>query len=156
MSSTSDRYCLFCGVPPDLPEDLIRGRKGDICRSCVWSLSTRLAEAGRTATAPDDVTGAVTLPADSGDELLLPSETTERSAHDYQTSIDLAAAYMEMGRRNAAVNELLSALESAIICDDFQTGLQCIARCRQIADSPSLRDTICALLTRLAPTDEEA
>ena len=60
-----------------------------------------------------------------------------------------------MGRKNAAVNELLTAAESALLCADFQTALRCAARARQLGDGPTLRDRIAELFTRNAPSEQD-
>ena len=143
-------HCLFCGEIPEPPEILLEGQKGSICRGCVYALAARLAESERESGGVGDSTGMVTLS---------PEETEGedgRSAHDYQTRIDLAAAYIEMGRKNAAVNELLTAVESALLCNDFKTALRCAARTRQINDGPTLRDRIADIFTRNAPPEEGA
>ncbi len=144
------RFCLFCGEVPEPPESLLDGQKGSICRGCIYSLAARLAESDRDSNTVGDSTGMVTIA----------PETAEigdgRSAHDYQTRIDLAAAYVEMGRKNAAVNELLTAVESALLCSDFQTALRCAARAREINDGPTLRDRLADIFTRNAPPEEDA
>jgi len=140
--------CLFCGEVPEPPELLLEGQKGSICRACVYALAARLAESERETGEPGDATGMVTISTEAA------TEGDGRSAHDYQTRMDLAAAYLEMGRNNAAVNELLTAVESAILCTDFKTALRCAARARQIADGPTLRDRIADIFTRNAPSEE--
>lgn len=140
--------CLFCGEVPEPPEILLEGQKGAICRGCVYALAARLAESERETGEPGDATGMVTLSTETA------LDGDGRSAHDYQTRIDLAAAYVEMGRNNAAVNELLTAVESAILCADFKTALLCAARARQISDGPTLRDRIADIFTRNAPPEE--
>lgn len=149
LSAKSPPHCLYCGDEAEPPEILLEGRKGSICRSCVYALAARLAESERETGTPGDATGMVTLAPDTtGDE-------DGRSAHDYQTRMDLAAAYVEMGRKNAAVNELLTAAESAILCADLKTALRCASRARQINDGPTLRDRIADIFTRNAPPEED-
>lgn len=77
----------------------------------------------------------------------------EFSAHDYESRMDLAAAYIEMGRRHAAVRELLSALESTLLCKDYPAALRCIARARATVDVAKVRDRICEILARHAPSE---
>jgi hypothetical protein len=145
-ASKSPPCCLFCGEAPEPPDLLLEGQKGSICRGCVYALAARLAESERETGEPGDATGMLT-PEAAADE-------DGRSAHDYQTRMDLAAAYLEMGRKNAAVNELLTAAESAILCADFKTALRCAARARQINDGPTLRDRIADIFTRNAPPED--
>jgi hypothetical protein len=77
----------------------------------------------------------------------------ELSAHDYESRIDLAAAYVEMGRRHAAVRELLAALESTLLCKDYPSALRCVARARIAVNVPRVRDRICEILARHAPEE---
>lgn len=74
----------------------------------------------------------------------------ELSAHDYESRIDLASAYLEMGRRHAAARELLAALESTLLCKDYPSALRCVARARNAVDVPKVRDRICEILARHA------
>jgi hypothetical protein len=149
LSAKPTPHCLFCGEMPEPPEILLEGQKGSICRGCVYALAARLVESDRESGDPGDATGMVTLSPETAEI------ADSRSAHDYQTRIDLAAAYMEMGRKNAAVNELLTAVESALLCADYQTALRCAARTRKINDGPTLRDRIVDIFTRNAPHEEE-
>jgi hypothetical protein len=146
MPSKRMTECFFCGAELEVPESVLKGEHGSICRGCVFALAARLSE-------PD------TLPPPNAgskgqEQASAKPAREERSAHDYQTRIDLAAAYLEMGRTGAAVTELLEATESAIFCADYQTALRCAARARRIADGPSLRDRICEIFTRMAPPEE--
>ncbi|MDY0001147.1 MAG: hypothetical protein RBU30_07635 [Polyangia bacterium] len=77
----------------------------------------------------------------------------ELSAHDYESRMDLAAAYLEMGRRHAAVRELLAALESTLLCKDYPSALRCVARVRATVDVPKVRDRICEILARHSSDD---
>lgn len=149
LSAKTPLHCLFCGDVPEPPETLLKGQKGSICRGCVYALAARLAESERDTGEPGDNTGMVTISPDTA------TDEDGRSAHDYQTRMDLAAAYVEMGRNSAAVNELLTAVESAILCSDFKTALRCAARARHINDGPTLRDRIADIFTRNAPPEED-
>ncbi len=150
VDKKSPPHCLYCGAVPEPPDMLLQGTDGGICRGCVYALAARLAESERESGDPGDSTGMVTLEPDEA------SDGDGRSAHDYQTRIDLAAAYLEMGRKNAAVNELMTAAESAILCGDFQTAMRCAARARKLNDGPTLRDRIAELFTRNAPSEESS
>ncbi|MFH2005685.1 MAG: hypothetical protein ABI333_03750 [bacterium] len=146
MPSKRKAECFFCGTELEAPEAVLTGERGSICRGCVFALAARLSEPDLLSSLKDGASGQEQSPDKPARE--------ERSAHDYQTRIDLAAAYLEMGRTGAAVSELLAATESAIFCADYQTALRCAARARRIADGPSLRDRICEIFTRMAPPEE--
>ena len=77
----------------------------------------------------------------------------DHSAHDYQSRLDLAAALVEMGRRHAAVRELLAGLESTLLCKDYLATLRCIAMARGAVNVPKVRDRICEILARHAPEE---
>lgn len=149
VSRKPPAVCLYCGAAPEPPDILLQGKEGGICRGCVYALAARLAESERETGEPGDSTGMVTLTPETA------SDGDGRSAHDYQTRMDLANAYVEMGRKNAAVNELLTAVESAILCNDFKTALRCAARSREINDGPTLRDRIAEIFTRNAPPEDD-
>lgn len=148
LAAKSPPHCLFCGAVPEPPELLLQGQKGAICRGCVYALAARLAESERESDSPGDATGMVTIAPETA------LDGDGRSAHDYQTRMDLAAAYVEMGRKNAAVNELLTATESALLCADLRTAMRCAARARKINDGPTLRDRIAEIFTRNAPAED--
>jgi hypothetical protein len=119
----------------------------------VYALSARLAESEGSATLSRDPTRAINLVGLEEDGE--PQISDERSAHDYESRMDLAAAYQEMGRTQAAVAELLAAMESALLCGDYLTALRCVGQLRRTADSPAIRDRICGILTRHAPGGEQ-
>lgn len=75
------------------------------------------------------------------------------SAHDYQSRMDLAAALVEMGRRHAAVRELIAALESTLLCKDYPAALRCIAMARAAVDVPRVQGRLCEILARHAPQE---
>jgi len=120
-----------------------------VCRTCVYALGARLAESEGRAAGSEDPTRAINL---AGlDDAEAAAHADDRSAHDYASRIDLAEAYREMGRTQAAVTELLAAMESALLCADYVTALRCVGGARRTADSPAVRDRICEILTRHAP-----
>ncbi len=139
--------CLFCGASPEPPDVLLQGVNGGICRGCVYALAARLAETERDTGDVGDATGMLVIEPDTA------SDGDGRSAHDYQTRMDLAAAYLEMGKKIAAVSELLLATESAILCGDFSAAMRCAARAREIGDGPTLRDRLAEIFTRNAPPE---
>jgi hypothetical protein len=152
--TASETLCCYCGHTPGAGEELLQGKHGAICPGCIFALAARLAELGREgSTVPERLDAG----ADEADGLEpgadLVGNGEDGSAHDYASRMDLAAAYAELGKRQAAVRELLLALESALICGDHTAALTCVARARSIGDSPSLRDQICATLSRHAPSD---
>ena len=153
MTEPTTTHCFFCGAHFD-ESDVIRGAAGAICPACVYALGARLAETERSDSAVGDATKTINLTVldDDGD---MPGCQDDRSAHDYQSRIDLAAAYREMGRTSAAVNELLAAIESALLCADYRSALRCVVQAREVSDSPSVRDRICEIMTRHAPKTEE-
>jgi hypothetical protein len=155
MTSPAPNECFYCGQPPACADELLRGTHGAICPGCVFALAARLAEVGRDG-AGLEPEGAST----SGDDTAVPGleddlvgNDGDQSAHDYASRMDLAAAYAEMGRRPQAVRELLLALESALLCDDYGAALSCVSRARRLGDSPALRDQICDALTRHSPDE---
>ncbi len=152
MPEATRSTCTFCGAR-FRDRELIRGAKGAICRNCITSLSARLLEIEASDQRVGNATKAINIVA--LDDPDASGGADERSAHDYQSRIDLAAAYREMGRTNAAVNELLAAIESALLCADYPTALRCVGNAREIADSPAVRDRICEILTRHAPKPGE-
>lgn len=129
-------------------------------------MAKRRASQGSSATGPDDApddrklaigdsTRMVdTLEGADDEDIDLDRVTAQdHSAHDYQSRMDLAAAYREMGRRHAAVRELLAALESTLLCKDYPSALRCVALARAAVDTPKVRDRICEILARHAPQE---
>jgi hypothetical protein len=150
----SETVCCYCGQMPGANEELLQGKHGAICPGCIFSLAARLAELGREGSAtPDQMDPGADETGDLEPGADLVGHEGDGSAHDYASRMDLAAAYAELGKRQAAVRELLLALESALICGDHTAALICVARARRIGDSPSLRDQICASLSRHAPSE---
>jgi hypothetical protein len=134
FEENEEETCFFCGTVPK-GSTLIEGARGRICSSCVFSLGARLAEEGR------EVPASGRPASRSQDEDFL-GEDGELPAHEYQNRADLAAAYLELGQRSMALQELFAALDSSLICQDWAFALKVIAQLRGAADSPTLRDRI--------------
>jgi hypothetical protein len=130
---TEGPYCFFCGMLPK-GATLIEGVDGPICSTCVFSLSARLTEEGRDQPTYQERT----LQKDAA----VLGEDGELPAHQYQNRADLAAAYLELGKKHMALEELFGALESALICQDWAFALHCVGLIRNAADSPTIRDRI--------------
>jgi hypothetical protein len=140
-----EEACFFCGTVPK-GSTLLEGVEGCICSSCVFALSARLAEEARDPAASIEPVQRLQ------DEDFL-GEDGELPAHEYQNRADLAAAYLELGRRKMALKELFGALDSALICQDWPFALKMIGRLRDAADSPTLRDRIHETLALHVPQD---
>ncbi len=141
--SDDDRYCFFCGTFPE-GSQLIDGVHGPICSSCVFSLSARLAEAdrelGKKAPKPRTIEQ-------------LYEEEGDLPAHEYQNRVDLAGAYLELGKKNLALKEYFAALESSLICRDWAFALSIISKIRNMADGPTIRDRIHEALSLHGPKE---
>ena len=138
-----ERYCFFCGTLPE-GSRLIEGVHGPICSSCVFSLGARLVESDR------DVAKKAPRPR-TIEEMY--AEEGDLPAHEYQNRVDLAAAYVELGKKSLALKELFAAFESSLICQDWVFALKIIPRIRDIADGPTLRDRIHETLAIHVPRD---
>ncbi len=144
----TDEVCFFCGTVPE-GAVLLRGQSGAICSSCVFSLSVRLAEAEREQVDPNDAS-----PRQDTDDMLLGDEG-ELPAQEYESAADLAAAYLELGRRSSALEQYFQALEGSLACGDWAFSLRVVAKLRESADGPTVRDRIHEVLARHVPTEHE-
>jgi len=142
--------CFFCGTVPE-GSVLVHGLSGSICSSCVFSLSARLAEAEREQVDPTDAAP----PPDTTPESVIQELDGELSAHAYENRVDLAEAYLELGKRGLAITEYFGALEAALACHDWPFALQTIARLRKVADGPTTRDRIHEMLSRHVPESQQ-